>query len=242
MTPTQGNLITDRERASLLDLLPTGVFIMNQDLRVIDHNRAFGEWFGPSTGRLCHQALHGRDEPCAPCPARDTLGDGQERVTEHVDCGAKGHETHYIVRLNRILVGDVPLLAGMVTDTSATKRLQREFQTLFERVPCFVAIINRDLRVVLANDACRRAFGEPQGRHCYEFFNDAHAACEQCPASDTFADGRFHSYRHVGHSKSAGAFDRVVSTAPLGGEGRPPAHVLEIVSVSVQDLSQIKRP
>jgi PAS domain-containing protein len=225
---TPVSFITDRERASLLDRVPTGVFIMNEALRVVDHNRVFGEWFGHSIGQLCHQAVRGCDEPCEPCPARDTLIDGQERVAEHPDSGLGGREAHYLVRLGRIFVDGVPLLSGMVTDTSAAKRLQREFQTLFEQVPCFVAVINKDLRIVRANHACRRVFGEPQGRHCYEFFTGSRAPCQPCPALDTFVDGRCHSSRQVGRSKSAGKIDHLVSTAPLGGEGRPPAHVIEM--------------
>jgi PAS domain S-box-containing protein len=221
--------MTDRDRASLLDLVPTGIFVMNEDLRVVEHNRTFGDWFGHATGRLCHQALRGSDETCVPCPARETFADGQERVTEHAtDNHAGVGESHYLVRLNRILVDGMPMLAGMVTDTSATKRLQREFQTLFEQVPCFVAVINKNLRIVRANDACRRVFGEPQGHYCYELFHGAHAACQECPAKETFADGRCHSARQVGRFKSAGTIDHLVTTAPLGGEGKPPAHVIEI--------------
>ncbi len=92
-------------------------------------------------------------------------------------------------------------MAAITTDLTTTKRLQREYQTLFEKVPCYVAVLNRDRRVVKANEMFRRTFGEPRGEFCYKLFKHRRTECEDCPAAKTFADGGSYTSRHVGPAR-----------------------------------------
>ncbi len=114
----------------------------------------------------------------------------------------------------------------MSGDLTATRWLQREYQTLIDKVPCYVTVVHRDLRVVRANERFRETFGAARGEHCYALFKGRHEPCESCPVLMTFADGRGHTSRHVGVAASGATTHYVVSTEPLQRDGGRVSHVI----------------
>ncbi len=68
------------------------------------------------------------------------------------------------------------------------RALERRYNLLFEQVPCCVAVIDRDLRVVRANELARRTFGDHVGEHCYRMYKGRDHRCDDCPALRTFVD------------------------------------------------------
>jgi PAS domain S-box-containing protein len=120
-------------------------------------------------------------------------------------------------------------VAVITTDLTATKRLQQEYRILFEKVPCYVAVINRNHRVVKANEMFRRTFGEPRGERCYRLFKQRRDVCPDCPALETFRDGEAHTAQHSGVTREGEPTQYIVSTAPLlrGNDGQV-AHVVEM--------------
>lgn len=214
----------------LLEEMPCGVMVMDRSLRVVHHNRAFGEVYGDSMGKPCYQVYKDRGAPCSDCVARDTFADGKQRILEESGKDRNGQTIHYLAQLTplRDSDGEVTHVAAITTDLTATKRLQREYQILFEKVPCYVTVLNRDRRVVKANEMFRRTFGEPRGEFCYRLFKQRHEECEDCPAAKTFADGGSHTSRHIGMSRDGTPTHYVVSTAPLlRGDGEI-THVVEM--------------
>jgi len=214
----------------LLEEMPSGVMVMDRDFQIVDHNRGFVDVYGPNVGRPCYQVYKDRGTPCPDCPAQETFEDGRPRVLEETGLDRNGQTIHYLARVVplRDETGHISHVAAITTDLTATRRLQREYQTLFEKVPCYVAVLNRDRRVIKANEMFRRTFGEPRGDFCYKLFKQRRTECEDCPASKTFEDGRSHTSRHVGQARDGHETHYVVSTAPLlQGEGET-THVIEM--------------
>ncbi len=234
------------QRAALLEDIPSGIVVIDRQHTIVDHNRAFADLFGEARGQPCFAVTKGRGAPCLSCPARDTFADGRRRVIEETGRDRAGRDLHYLVQMTplRNEAGVVTHVAAVTTDLTATRRLQREYQTLFEKVPCYVAVLNRDYRVVKANEMFRAVFGEPTGERCYELFKKRHAPCEDCPAAATFADGASHTSRHVGLSQDGRPTHYVVSTAPLLRGAGEAAHVIEMcldVTESQQLADQLAR-
>jgi PAS domain S-box-containing protein len=229
------------QATEVLEELPCGVVILDRDLRIVDHNRAFADVYGESVGRPCFQVYKDRGTPCPKCLARDTFEDGRPRVLEESGLDRNGQTIHYLARVValRDAKGKIDRVAAITSDLTATKRLQREYQTLFEKVPCYVAVLNRDYRVVKANEMFRRTFGEPRGEFCYRLFKQRRTACEDCPAAKTFADGGSYTSRHVGRSRDSKETHYVVSTAPLlRGDGET-THVIEMC-LDVTEMTQLE--
>jgi len=224
------DLWTSRERAALLEEVPSGIAVIDRGFRIVDQNRAYAEMFGDGRGQHCYAMAKGLGSPCPACPAAAVFGDGLARVMEQTASDRHGHEVHYLAQLTPVRTpeGNVEFLATVLSDLTATRRLQREYQTLFEKVPCYVAVLNRNYRVVKANEKFREVFGEPMGEHCYRLFKDRAEPCGDCPMEKTFADGRSHSSRHEGVARDGAPTHYAVCTAPLLQSDGSISHVIEM--------------
>jgi len=217
-------------RNDLLEAMPCGVVVIDRSLTVVDANRAFSDLFGEVVGKSCFEATRARSTPCPDCAAEKTFDDGKRRARELSGTDGSGRAVHYLMQFTPIrdAEGQVPFVAATTTDLTSTRRLQREYQTLFEQVPCYVTVINQDYRVVKANEMFRRVFGPPTGEHCYELLKHRQSRCAECPAEKTFADGDTHTSRHVGISREGTATHYAVSTAPLVRSDGETTHVIEM--------------
>jgi len=150
-----------------------------------------------------------------------------------------GRPAHYVVHIAPVKApdGSIPYVIEMSTDVTDTRRLQREYHILFERVPCYVAVLNRDLRIVRANERLRDTFGRTTGEHCFEVMKKRGAKCENCPAVQTFQDGKVHTSEHVGISQCGESTHYIVTTSPLSKKGDEVSHVIEVAL----DVSQLRR-
>ena len=207
------------ERARFFDEIPSGVVVMDPELSVVDHNRAFENIFGDCRGKLCYEATKDRDTICPTCPALATFKDDRARIIESSGTDRDGNVVHYLVHFSPVIGdgGHTDFVAAITTDLTANKRLQREYQTLFENVPCFVAVINRDHRVVKANKAFGRVFGKPTGERCFRLYKKRHEPCPECPVDRTFRTGESFTSHQMGVSRDGTATPYLVSTAPLFG-------------------------
>jgi len=232
----------DNQASTLLEEMPCGIVIIDNNWCIVNHNQAFEDVYGPSVGKPCYTVYKDRGTPCAECVARDTFADGKQRILEESGKDRHGQTIHYLAQLTPLNndSGQVTHVAAITTDLTATKRLQREYQTLFEKVPCFVTVLNRDRRVVKANEMFRRTFGEPRGEYCYRLFKQRPTECDDCPAAKTFRDGQSHTSQHVGKACDGSPKHYVVSTAALvRGESDDITHVIEMC-LDVTDMVKLE--
>ena len=175
---------------ALYEHIPLAICVVDRDFQIVEANKIFAQWYGEWRGRPCYQVYKDRGTPCPDCPAQGTFDDGRPRVLEESGLDRNSQTIHYLARVVplRDETGHISHVAAITTDLTATKRLQKEYQTLFEKVPCYVAVINRDLRVVRANERFRETFGEPMGEHCYHLFKRKHEPCPECPVERTFLE------------------------------------------------------
>jgi PAS domain S-box-containing protein len=163
--------------------------------------------------------------------AARTFEDGKIRVNDEDGIDKEGRPAHYVVHIAPVYdeVGEIPYVIEMSYDLTETKSLQREYNVLFERVPCYVAVINRELRVVRANALLRETFGDCVGEHCYEVYKHRTTKCPDCPALKTFASGGSYQAEHVGIDKQGEPTHYVVSTSPLSRSDHESSHVIEMM-------------
>ncbi len=92
--------------------------------------------------------------------------------------------------------------------------------TLFEHTAQPVAVIDRDHRILLANDACSCTFGPWQGRTCWAMLRARSSRCPDCPAVTAFEQGTVQEASGCkgGDNDSAVSFD--VRAVPLRSKGK----------------------
>ncbi|HEY6022343.1 MAG TPA: ATP-binding protein, partial [Candidatus Paceibacterota bacterium] len=70
----------ERFLAGVFNSIQDGLTIIDKDFNILGINPATERWFvdvRPLVGKKCYVAFHGRQHPCDPCPARQTMVTGQ---------------------------------------------------------------------------------------------------------------------------------------------------------------------
>jgi len=206
---------------TLFEQLPFAIAIMDMESNVVAANRNFGEYFGDWRARKCYEVFKRETKPCRRCKARAAQRDGLVHVVDEAGIDRHERPCKYAVHLTPIkdAEGKVRYIMAMASDLTETRRWQQEYDQLFERVPCFVFVLDRDFHIIRANQKFRKAFGEPGGEFCYSVCKRRDARCEECPAALTFEDGEQHTAEQVGvHKDGTPSHYVVTSTCLARGE------------------------
>lgn len=224
---------------SMFEQVPFNVAVIDREFRVVAANTGFEEYFGDWRGRRCYEVYKRATQPCPRCQAPAMFEDGQVRICDEAGIDRHGRTCHYVVHLVPLKddEGRVSYITQMTTDLTETRRWQREYDLFFERVPCYVLVIDRNYLVVRANEKFREAFGEGEGRHCYEVCKRRKERCTNCPTALVFQDGGEHVSSQVGVHLDGSPAHYVVTASPLSrGEGGV-AHVIEMAT----DITQVRQ-
>ncbi len=225
-------------RNELFERIPANIAIIDRDFRIVEANESFIREFGEGPDHLCFKVFKNREAPCQGCKAQLTFDDGKGRVTEEWRLNKDGRDSYYVVHLEPIKdeEGKVAYVIEMSSDVTESRRLQREYDLLFDRVPCYVVVLDREMTIVRNNELFRKTFGDSLGKRCFHIYKQQDHVCGDCPARRTFEDGGLHTTYQVGTDKHGRTVHYIVTTAPLSRGGDKPTHVIEMAL----DVTQTK--
>lgn len=230
------------------EAIPGYATVQNKQFQIVAANDAFRKDFGAYEGRCCYQVYKQRPEKCEDCPVERTFHDGQPHRSEEVVTTLSGKKVWVLVNTTPILNGDgeVSEVIEMSTDITQMKQLQTQlkesqnrYYQLFEEVPCFISIQDRDFNIVDANRAHRETFGAGYGRKCYEVYKHREKACLPCTVEQTFKDGRSYTHEEVVTSDSGKSINVLVHTAPLLNSAGGIDKVIEM-SIDITQLRELQ--
>jgi PAS domain S-box-containing protein len=220
----------------LFDAVPMAIAVIDRRFDLIHANEAFERMFGPWQGRKCYQVYKGQDAKCPQCLGAKAFRSGKPAINEEVGYNKDGRLTRYIKHTVPVTVGtgEIPYLIEMCTDITETEQIRREYQLLFDQVPCSVLIIDKAYRIVKTNERARKMLGELEGLHCYSGLKGLDAKCKECTARKTFADGQLHTGHHVWRTKEGRTLHLHVITVPV----RMADGVFDMVMEMAVDVTQ----
>lgn len=210
--------------SSLFDEVPGYISIQDREFLIVDANSKFVEDFGDRMGERCHSVYKDRADKCPECPVDQSFADGREHSGEHTIFDRRGlpHNVFVNTKPLRDHTGHVVAVMEVFTDITVTKELQNRlhdslnrFHMLFEQVPCFISVQDRDFRVVEANRLFKESFGGRLGGHCYEIYKKRTERCEKCPVAHTFEDGEVHCSEELVVDTAGNELNVLVYTAPV---------------------------
>lgn len=118
-------------------------------------------------------------------------------------------------------------------------QLRKEYQLLFNRVPCNILIIDRNFKIVRTNESVRINIGDLDGCFCYEGLKGAEKPCTACTAKQTFQDGQMHTGHHMWKTISGKTVHLHVITVPLRKDNGEFDEVMEL-AVDVTQTMQLE--
>ncbi len=105
------------------------------------------------------------------------------------------------------------------------------YKELFEKVPCYISVIDRNYCIVQANQGFTTDFGDQIGRHCYTVRKGLDSKCSNCQVEKTFMDGLSHRSEEVW---TPGGGDKktylIIHSSPIFDQD---GHVSEVMEMSV---------
>ncbi len=117
------------------------------------------------------------------------------------------------------------------------RHTQKRYRQLFDEMPCYLSVQNRDLRITASNRLFKAHFGDEIGCHCYQVYKHRDAPCRECPVVATFEDGEAHQTEEVVTSKTGTPYNVLTWTAPIRDPGGRIIQVMEMAT----DITKIRK-
>lgn len=144
-----------------------------------------------------------------------------------------------VVQLERQLaVGQAVQALGSAVE-GLSREMDRGEPPVFNELPCFVAIHNREQRVVATNDLYTQRFGERSGEPSAAIYCGQAADPDHCPVGCTFATGQPQRLQVTACNTEERELPLLVHTAPVRNQAGELDLVLEI-SVDISEITRLR--
>ncbi len=223
----------------LFDLVPFRLSIVDKEYNVVAANRKFAEAFGDFEGKKCYDTCKHLAEPCTKCKMQQVFETGQVRVSDETTVTRTGYSTHIIVHFSPIKDenDEVAYVLEMSSDVSDNSHWLKEYNMLFEKVPNYITVIDKDFRIIRSNAKFRETFGNKIGTHCYEVYKKKKHKCTNCPASLSFDEDVDNISTQIGVTSAGDKTNYIVQTIPISKKNGEVDLVMEIA----QDITEINK-
>ena len=225
--------------------MPCFVSIHSPELKVIAVNPLYRDRLGDKVGCKSWEIYTGKTGTRENCPASQTYASGRGLRTRAIVKTVSGEKAPVMVNTAPIRNqnGEVELVVEISADIAEVKRLQEEldrsrqrYQQLFDEVPCYISVQDRQFRLTAANRHFKEDFDTEYGAFCYEVYKHRSEPCPSCPVIKTFEDGRSHQTEMVVTAKSGERYNVLIWTAPLRDANGEITHVMEMAT----NITQIR--
>jgi histidine kinase len=124
--------------------------------------------------------------------------------------------------------------------TQELTRSREEYKTLFEQVPCFICVINKEFKIVRQNSYMRELFRGSTGMRCYEVFKKQAAKCEDCHVESTFQEGTTSRKEHCGLKVTGEEANYLSYTTPVLDDKGQIVYAM-IIAVDIGERVRLQR-
>ena len=98
------------------------------------------------------------------------------------------------------------------------RRQRNEYQNLFENVPCEIAVLDREFRLVNFNRSYAEKFNPVRGDHCFKAYKGRDTKCQECLVEKTFEGAGPQLGEETGCDKDGRPVHWLVVTSPLADD------------------------
>ncbi len=196
------------EFLAIMDGFEGAVYVADmQTYKILYVNNYIEKYFGKNLiGKKCYKVLHiGQDKPCHFCTNDRLIVDGRPGPPVIWDFQNTNTGLWYQCIDKAILWPDGRLVRlEIAVDITEHKKAEialyrsgNFLDTIFDSINDPFNIIDRDYRIIKANESYARMRGKTVeqliGRKCYEVLQNRNDVCEECSVKETFKSARPHT-------------------------------------------------
>lgn len=113
-------------------------------------------------------------------------------------------------------------------------------QSIIDRLPCYITVQNRDLKIIYANQTFLNDFGDGVGKTCHFVYKGCLDRCKTCPVQKTFNDRKYHISEETVQTLDGKICRLIVHSAPiLDKQGRVAAVIEQ--STNITNVKKIQK-
>lgn len=225
--------------------LPCLVSLHDPYLEIVATNQLYKDRIGDKVGANSWEIFQDRLAEDEACPVAKTFSSGQGQRSSEIITTPDGREIPVTVHTAPIRgEHDVEYVLEISVDQEEAQRLrdeltfsQHRFRQLFDAVPCYISVQDRDFRLLETNNRFKADFDAEPGSICYEAYKHRASPCPDCPVQKTFADGRTHESEEVLATRHGDKRNVLVQTAPITDAHGKVVQVMELST----DITQIRQ-
>ncbi|MBN2243689.1 MAG: GHKL domain-containing protein [Acidobacteria bacterium] len=231
----------DWPKKALFDQIPLEIIVINREFEIVDANIQAKKKYPGWRYKKCFELYKHKKRKCPGCAAVKTFQDGKTRVDyrDNIDSDGKIHHKMVTVSAYEDKDGKIPYVIEMAIDITDQVNLEREYRLLFDNVPCYVSVIDRNFKVVDSNALFRNTFYKKEARYCYQMYKGRNKVCTNCSAIKAFHTGKPYTSLQVGLDKEGNKTHYMVTAAPLKINGDTVDRVIEM-SLDVSELIRLQ--
>ena len=225
--------------------MPCYLSVQDKELNIIETNKLFELDFGECVGKKCYKAYKNRIEPCHECPVLQTFIDREVHSSEEKVIKRDGKTVQVVVTSAPLFdsQGRVSSVIELSTDITKIKALEnelaqyrRDYKQLFDAVPCYIVVLNRNLEIIETNALYIRDFEDNKGQHCYAACKSRTSPCPDCLVEKTFQDGKVRCNEEKLTTKDGREVDLIVYSMPISNESGEIVSTMEVFT----DITEVK--
>lgn len=226
--------------------LPCLVAIHNRDLKIVATNQLYKDRLGDKIGYNSWDVYSKGARSRERCPVYRTFTMNEGQRSREIIAGANGQEIPVIVHTAPIkgTDKDIELVLEITADITEINRLreelrstQQQFQQLFDEVPCYISVQDRNFKITATNRRFKEDFSDQIGSYCYKAYKHRETPCPECPVERTFKEEKSQQYETVVTSRTGEKYNVLVWTAPIRNLHGDVTHVMEMST----NITQIRR-
>jgi len=225
--------------------MPYFVSVHDRRQNVLIINAAYRKLLGNKVGAKSWEIYRAPWATAEDSPVGKTLQTEQVQETRAVVKYRSGIRVPVIVHTAPIYNNDgaVELVLEVSAGTRDVRRLRKElrksqqrYEQLFNAVPCYIAVLSRDLRVTALNRPFQDDFGDHTGRRFFQVFEQASTTGAN-PVTRTLEDARPHEAEMNLLRSDGRRYNALVWTSPITTAA---GKLLQILVMFV-DITQIRK-
>jgi len=225
--------------------IPYFIAIHDRKCRVVAANRAYRTLLGRRIGDPGWEIYDGESRSRERCPVGRTLLSENALDLRETVCYRSGAKVPVIVHTAPIYNDDgtVKLVMEVSAGTRDIGRLkedlrntQQRYQLLFDAVPCYVAVLDREMRFTANNRRFIDEFGEQTGVAFREVFPIDPEKLKNTPMRRTFHDGKPHHGQMTLPAASGRRYQTLLWTSPISSAA---GKLLQVLLIFI-DITQIQ--